>query len=165
MSQKVTESQFYMWRALFAMSHADNIVTDEEIRFMTEALEDLPFSPEQKNILKEDIFNPQDIVEMYGKISDPTDQAAFFNFARELVWIDGDYGEEEQEIMLTLKRMHVKSVNLDELVGRVGLQLEPDDDRNFSGSAATPSASSAAGGKNVKNIVHSFRERFLKGNI
>jgi len=158
MSKMITESQFYMWRTLFAISHVDNIVTDEEMRFMIEALEDLPFSLEQKKILSDDIVNPQDIIEMFEKISNNRDQAEFFKFARELVWIDGDYGKEEQEIMLKLKRLHVESVDVDDLVGNVGLQLEADDDRNFSGSG------SSVGGqkKNVKNIVYSFRERFLK---
>lgn len=137
MNKTVTESQFYMWRTLFAVSHADNIVTEEEMRFMIEALEDLPFSSEQREILSDDIVNPKDIVEMFGKISNNRDQAAFFNFARELVWIDGDYGKEEQEIMLKLKRLHVESVDVDDLIGNVGLQLESDDDRNFSGSGSS----------------------------
>lgn len=158
MSKTVTESQFYMWRTLFAVAHADNIVTDEEVRFMTEALEDLPFTDEQKEILSDDIFQPQDIVEMFGKISDNRDQAAFFNFARELVWIDGDYGKEEQDIMLKLKRLHLENVDVDDLIGNVGLQLEADEDRNFSGSGSDAPAK----GKNVKKIVYSFRERFLK---
>jgi len=159
MSKTITESQFYMWRTLFAISHADNVVSDEEIRFMTEALEDLPFSEEQKEVLRDDIVHQQDIVEMFGKISNNRDQAAFFNFARELVWVDGDYGKEEQDIMLKLKRLHIENVDVDDLIGNVGLQLEADEnDRNFSGSGA----SSSADGKNVKNIVYSFRERFLK---
>ena len=162
MSKTITESQFYMWRTLFAISHADNVVSDEEIRFMTEALEDLPFSEEQKEVLRDDIVNGQDIVEMFGKISNNRDQAAFFNFARELVWVDGDYGKEEQDIMLKLKRLHIENVDVDDLIGNVGLQLETDDDdRNFSGSGA----SSGGDGKNVKNIVYSFRERFLKDKI
>ena len=49
MSKTITESQFYMWRTLFAISHADNVVSDEEIRFMTEALEDLPFNAERSS--------------------------------------------------------------------------------------------------------------------
>ncbi len=159
MSKTITESQFYMWRTLFAISHADNVVSDEEIRFMTEALEDLPFNEEQKEVLRDDIVNQQDIVEMFGKISNNRDQAAFFKFARELVWIDGDYGKEEQEVMLKLKRLHIENVDVDDLIGNMGLQLESDDDdRNFSGSGS----SSGESGRNVKNIVYSFRERFLK---
>lgn len=160
----VTESQFYMWRALFAMAHADDIVTDEEIRFMMEALEDIPFTPEQKNILKDDISVPQDIEVMFQKISDAKDQAMFFNFARDLVWIDGDYGEAEQEIMLKLKRLHIQNVDVDSLIGNVGLQLESDDERDFS----SHSGRAYDGGdtqKSRRKIVFSFRDKFLKDKI
>ncbi|MFP4313216.1 MAG: hypothetical protein ACLFR0_02705 [Alphaproteobacteria bacterium] len=152
----VTESQFYMWRTLFAIAHADDIVTDEEVRFMTEALEDLPFSEEQQKILKDDISEPKDIVEMFGKISNSSDQAEFFNFARTLVWVDGDYGEEEQEIMLKLKRLHIQNVDVDNLVGNVGLQLDDSDSAHSSAQEAKPRVN------NKKSIIYSFRQKFLK---
>lgn len=154
----ITESQFYMWRTLFAIAHADNVVTDEEVRFMTEALEDIPFSEEQQKILKDDISEPKDIVEMFEKISSSKDQAEFFNFARELVWVDGDYGSEEQEIMLKLKRLHIQSVNVDDLVGNIGLQLDSD-------SVSAPEKTDTGRVNNKKSIIYSFRDRFLKDKI
>ena len=39
MTNNVSESRFYMWRAIFALAHADHIVTDEEYRFMQKALD------------------------------------------------------------------------------------------------------------------------------
>lgn len=156
--KEITDSKFHMWRTLFAMSHADDVVTEEEIRFMTEALEDIPFSVEQQEILKDDIATPKDIVEMFGKISDAKDQAEFFNFARELVWIDGDYGEEEQEIMLKLKRLHIQDVDVDDLVGNVGLQLETDEP-DFSPKSTKGRVN------NKKSLIYSFRDKFLKEKI
>ncbi len=160
----VNESQFYMWRTLFAISHADNVVSPEEIRFMTEAIEDVPFSEEQKDILKGDIFEGKDIVEMFEKISNGADQAAFFRFATDLVWVDGDYGEEEQAIMLKLKRLHLQSVNVDDLIGNINLELENDDERDFH---ATKSSSQSQSGsrKDIKNIIYSFRDHFLKDKM
>ena len=155
---KITESQFYMWRTLFAISHADDIVTEEEVRFMTEAMEDVPFTEEQKDILQDDISNPKDIVEMFEKISSDRDQAEFFKFARVLVWIDGDYGEEEQEIMLKLKRLHIQNVNVDDLVGNNSLSLE-DDDIPSNISMDAPKVN------NKKSILFSFREKFIKDKI
>ena len=40
---EVSESRFYMWRTLFSVAHADNVVTDEEIAFMAHILEDINF--------------------------------------------------------------------------------------------------------------------------
>ncbi len=123
---RVTDSEFYMWRSLFALVHVDYRVTDEEVRFMAEALEDVPFSNEQRAVLEEDIKTPQDVVEMFSSISEPRDQAKFFNFAREIVWVDGDYGSEEQEVMLKLKEIHLKNAVVDDLIGFVDLELEDD---------------------------------------
>ena len=125
-TNSVTDSEFYMWRSLFALVHVDYRVSDEEVRFMAEALEDVPFSDEQRSVLEGDIKTPQDVVEMFGRISNPRDQAKFFNFAREIVWADGDYGSEEQEIMLKLKEIHMKNTVVDDLVGFVDLELEDD---------------------------------------
>lgn len=158
----VTESQFYMWRTLFAMAHADDVVTGDEIRFMMEALEDIPFTPQQKETLKNDISQPQNIEEMFSKITDDRDQAMFFSFARDLVWIDGDYGTQEQEIMLKLKRLHIQNVDIDKLVGNIGLQLESEG-QNFGNYYN--SASDEDQPKSRKKVLFSFRDRFLKDKI
>lgn len=148
----VTESQFYMWRTLFAVAHADNIVTDEEVRFMAEALEDVPFSDEQRAVLNEDVKHPQDIEAMFRGVSDVHDQAVFFKFARELVHIDGDYGKEEQEVMLKLEELHLQHANLDDLVGSVKLELEGDEPAAFKGGVQK---------QGFKDRVYSFRDAFL----
>ena len=148
MNGQVNESQFYMWRAIFALAHADDVVTDEELRFMSEALEDVPFSDEQKKILEQDAKEEQSVEEMFEKISEPVDQAGFFKFASKLAHIDGDFGEEEQEVMLRLKRKHLLDVDISELVGKVNLSFEdpdaPREDNDF------------------KEAVYSYREKFLE---
>lgn len=142
-----------MWRALFAVAHADSIITDEEIRFMAEAMEDIPFTAEQKSILTEDIKNPQDIIAMFQGISDARDQAKFFQFARNLVWADGDFGKAEQDIMLKLLRAHVKQVDMEELIGNVDLEFDDGTHRP---------AVKRATQRRAKEIITSFRKIFLK---
>lgn len=155
MKDRISESQFYMWRALFAMAHADNVVTDEEIRYMAEVMEDIPFSEEQQKTLNDDIKNPKDIIQMFDGIKDARDQAKFFKFAQELVWVDGDYGKKEQEIMLQLIQAHVKTTNLDELIGSVNLEF---DEEGI--SLGDPASGRTPPSK--KKIVFSFREQFFK---
>ena len=153
MSQ-VSESAFYMWRTLFALAHADDVVTDEELRFMAEALEDIPFSDEQRAVLNKDVTEEKDIEEMFKQITDVRDQAAFFKFARVLVHIDGEYGKEEQEVMLRLKELHLKGVDVDLLVGNVGLELELDEGGDaFEGSVQKG---------DFKDALYSFRSAFMK---
>ena len=85
---------------------------------------------------------------MFEKISEPVDQAGFFKFASKLAHIDGDFGEEEQEVMLRLKRKHLLDVDISELVGKVNLSFEdpdaPREDNDF------------------KEAVYSYREKFLE---
>ncbi|MCB1652118.1 MAG: TerB family tellurite resistance protein [Alphaproteobacteria bacterium] len=156
----ISDSQFYMWRTLFAVAHADNVVTDEEVRYMAEVLEDIPFSADQRAILTEDSKHAQSIEEMFKGITDVRDQAAFFQYARELVHIDGDYGEEEQGVMLKLGEIHLKNANLDDLIGSVSLELEEDFNPDYeeTGDSSRPFDEQ----RNLKKKIFSFRERFLK---
>ena len=124
MSEGVSESLFYMWRTLFALAHADDVVTSEEVRFMAEALEDIDFSQGQRAVLNDDISRAQDIEKMFAKVRELGDQMQFFKLAKVMVWSDGDFGVEEREVMLRLQTIHVKDVNLDDLIGTIELALE-----------------------------------------
>lgn len=114
-SNCVSESRFNMWRAVFAMAHADKIVTGEERAFMEGYLAAVPFSAEQKLRLRQDMDDAQDIYALFVGISDPEDRGLFFQFARELCWCDGDYDAQEQEIKDRLKGEHLSRLNLDRL--------------------------------------------------
>jgi uncharacterized membrane protein YebE (DUF533 family) len=133
MGEQVSESRFYMWRTLFALVHADNMVTEEEVRFMAEAMEDIPFSREQSEILMKDMRHPQDVTVMFANVTDVSDQAEFFNLARGLVHSDGDYCSQEQALLLKLKKAHMDNMDLGDLIGKVNLTFESDGtDRNNS---------------------------------
>lgn len=106
------------------MAHADSHVSDEEVRVMAEALIDVPFSKEQRKILEQDTREAQDVMKMFAGVTDPRDRAKFFEFARKMVNADGHFSPDEQHILLKLKEMHMSSVNVDELVGSIELQLE-----------------------------------------
>ena len=153
MTRAVSESEFYMWRTLFAVVHADNVVTNEEVRFMAEALEDIAFSKEQRAVLSDDIKHPKDIAQMFALISDSRDQARFFKYARDLVHADGDYGAEEQDIMLKVLTSHIRDVDIDALIGQMDMELELEEEED--GDLVEKH-------KGRKSIIYSFRRRFLK---
>ncbi|QQG37185.1 MAG: TerB family tellurite resistance protein [Micavibrio aeruginosavorus] len=117
-------SRFYMWRAVFAMAHADNVVTEEERKYLRNILAEEPFSAEQKKILEEDMAQPQDIAEMFVNIEDQNDRSQFFYHARMLVWSDGDFGEQEQKIMMRLKQTHVRTVDFDQIMKNLDLSID-----------------------------------------
>lgn len=159
MSAGVSQSRFHMWRTLFAIVHADNVVTDAEVRFMAKVLEDIDFSPEQEAVLKDDINTPKNVEEMFAGITDRDDRAAFFNFARELVWVDGDFAAEEQDMMIRLKKLHYWNTNVDDLVGTVNLRFE--EERDIVPSEGADRTGEEKGGR-VRRAVMSFRRRFLE---
>lgn len=150
MGKPVSDSEFHMWRTLFAIAHVDEIVSKEEVRFMAEVLEDNFFNDDQRVILSDDIKDPQDISAMFEKITDKKDQAKFFSLARKLVHIDGDFGKAEQMAMLKVLSEHIRSVDVDELIGKMELQLEEEEPHGIA---------------EVVKKVFSFRDRFLKGRF
>ncbi len=117
------DSRFHMWRAIFALAHADHVITLEERQFMQDILNREPFNDAQRAILRGDIKTPQDIGHMFSEISTQTDRSAFFYFARLLCWCDGDFAEQEQQIVLKLKETHLKELNFDSLIGTITLEL------------------------------------------
>ena len=120
----VTGSEFYMWRTVFALVHADDVVSSEEVRYMAEVMEDVPFNDEQRALLNDDIHNPKDAQKMFAKITDTHDQTQFFKYAREVVWVDGTYDKTEENALIALIRVHLENVDLEALMGHTGLTLE-----------------------------------------
>lgn len=107
MSEGISASRLYMWRAVVAMAHADGIVTPHEINFLLEQMKDISLSPGQLQTLSGDLSLPQDIHAMFAQITDAGDKRDFFKFARILSWSDGDYAAQEQHIIDVLEQdMH-----------------------------------------------------------
>ena len=140
------------------MAHADNIVTDEELKYMSTVLTDIKFSEEQTQILKDDIINPKKIEAMFDCIDDMNDRLAFFEFARDLVWSDGDFAPEEQDAIVRLKRAHYKKTNVDDMIGNVKLEFEDDDAAQ---NRAKGVDSSQKGKWSLRHALHSYRDKFL----
>lgn len=156
--QGVSKSRFFMWRTLFAVAHADDIVTDEELGFMAYVLDDVQFSAEQTETLRDDLKTPKDVEKMFAGISAQEDRVQFFNFARDLVWVDGDFGSEEQSVMIKLQKTHYENVDMNDLIGNVSLQFE-DDVQQIRSEAKQPPRKN---GVNFRNVIHSFHRRFMR---
>jgi len=111
MSELVTDSRFYMWRAIVAMAHADGVVTPHEISFIHEYAQDVSFSKEQIGVLATDLQTPQDPYEMFSRIDVQEDKKDFFALARALSWCDGDFAAQEQQIIKCLERVFANDEN------------------------------------------------------
>lgn len=123
----LTRSRFYMWRTVFALAHADNLITSEERQYLENVLKREPFSEYQRNTLIDDMMTAQDVGVMFVNITDQHDRAHFFEYARELCWCDGDYAKQEQEIMTRLNETHVNTVDFNQVLSEVDLSFDNDD--------------------------------------
>ncbi len=154
----MTESQFCMWRTLFAIAHADNVLASGEIEYMAKILEEINFTPEQTGILKDDITNPKDIDQMFAGVSDVQDRIQFFDLARNLVWADGDFGAEEQGAIIKLARAHFLKTDVDDLIGKIDLELEDD----YAPPRRQKSGDNQSKQQRFRKTLFSFRNRFLE---
>ena len=112
MSEGVSESRFYMWRAVVAMVHADGVVTPHEVSFLNDYIHDINLSKEQMETIGLDLQTPQDVYEMFLNISDRNDKKDFFSLARALSWCDGDFDAQEQHIIEQLEKQQLSADNI-----------------------------------------------------
>lgn len=98
----VDDSEFHMWRAVFAFSLVDNVLSLEEQKMLQIYFKQVPFSNEQIATLKNDFLRPQNIEEMYKKIVHPEHKARFCALARALSWCEGDMDRQEEQILKKL---------------------------------------------------------------
>ncbi|MEO0335175.1 MAG: hypothetical protein AAF202_02205, partial [Pseudomonadota bacterium] len=71
MSEAMSESHFYMWRALINLIETDGVRHPDEISHVREYIERLPASSEQRQTLLADVGSPMNFTEAYQKISEP----------------------------------------------------------------------------------------------
>ena len=109
----LSDSRFNMWRTLFALTHADNIITPEELEFMTEALDKLSLTRAQYDQLVNDMAAKQDIEALFKHVTDLADREQFFAIAYTLANIDGDFAGEERDAILRLRAEYMEDLNLD----------------------------------------------------
>lgn len=93
------ESEFYMWRALFAFAMADGELSAEELDLIHEYKEYVHFSAHQLQILKDDFAYPQDVEYLYRHVTQPEDKHRFCIMARALAWSEGDLDKQEERIL------------------------------------------------------------------
>ena len=91
-----------MWRAVFAFSLVDNMLSLKEQKLLQTASGSVLFSREQADILKNDFKKQQSIEDLYRKITDPKDKQLFCVLARALAWCEGNVDKQEEVILKKL---------------------------------------------------------------
>lgn len=99
LNKGISDSEFAMWRAIFAFAFADHEVSAEERAVLDEYRTTIIFSQEQLLILSGDFAYPQDVEIVYRKITLPEHRHKFCAIARALAWCDGDLDRQEERIL------------------------------------------------------------------
>lgn len=107
----VGTSQFYMFRCIIAMAHADHVVTEEERAYVMGFVKKLPFTAEQKSSLLADLEEKQDVATLLSHINDPKFRGQLVYFARLMAYKDGNLHPSEEELLQYFKI--ATSANLD----------------------------------------------------
>ena len=63
----IHESEFAMWRAVFAFTYVDNVLSLQEQDLLHTFLKKVSFSKDQLDTLKKDMAEPKDVVSLYKK--------------------------------------------------------------------------------------------------
>ena len=95
----MTQSEFFMWRAVFAFAFVNNLITLEERHFLNNRLRTENFSPAEKEILKRDLQTPKDVEWLFTRIETDEDRRNFCHMARALAWSKGDMDRQEEKIL------------------------------------------------------------------
>jgi tellurite resistance protein len=103
MTEGISNPEFYKWRTLVAMAHADGVVTPEEREMLQGRFEKIGFSKAQRDVLEEDIQNPGDPSLMMSKIEDESQRADLMHLAHLLFWSDGEFHEAERKMFELIK--------------------------------------------------------------
>lgn len=101
----VIESRLYMWQVVLTVAHADQLVTPEEVDYLSICFKKDPLSRGQTQLLMSDIQNPQNPENMFLSITNQKDRQDFFTFAESLAHIDGDYDHREKKLITRLKSL------------------------------------------------------------
>jgi hypothetical protein len=108
MTRGLPESRFYLWRAVVAMAHVDSFLAPDEQGKLYNIFQEKPFSDDQLRTIREDVASPQNVEEMFSKISVEQDRVDFFIFSRALMWCDNDLDQQEIEIYNYLKNKYTR---------------------------------------------------------
>lgn len=98
-AQAISDSEFNMWRAIFAFTLVDNVLSIEEQKLLQDYQHQAGFSQAQFDILKNDFKSPGDIIALFDKIAERKDKERFCILTRALAWCEGDIDRQEAEVL------------------------------------------------------------------
>lgn len=120
----VGTSQFYMWRCVVALAHADGMVQQGERAYLTRVFGRLGLSAEQARIFESDMETAQDITSLLTHINEPEWRGQLVYFAGLLARADGVLDPQEDHILKKLRADQMSSLDMAQIRADVKKAVE-----------------------------------------
>lgn len=109
------DSKFHMWRACIGVVWIDGDVDAAEEKWVKDKIEKLKFTPEQKEILYQDLKHNIDFALVLSKITDKRDRAFLAHQMRRIGHLDEVYCEHERNLFNEWNDMILDGLDLQAL--------------------------------------------------
>ncbi|MDE1153087.1 MAG: TerB family tellurite resistance protein [Micavibrio sp.] len=117
--QPISNSQFYMWRCVIALAHADGMVQQAERDYINRVIAGMDrkngLTDEQKATFQRDLEVPQSISDLLTHINEPQWRGQLIYFGGLLARADGTLDPREDEILKKLRADQLNSLDLDRI--------------------------------------------------
>lgn len=120
----VGTSQFYMWRCIVAIAHADGVVKAEERRYLQRIFNNMALTEEQKAAFAADLDAPQDIASLLSHINEPEWRGQLIYFAGLLARADGVLDPSEEVLLKKLHADQMASLDMEQIRADVKMAVD-----------------------------------------
>ena len=126
--QPVSTSQFFMWRCVIALAHADDIVAPQERDYLNRVIAGMErrngLTPEQKATFAADLENPQKISDLLPYINEPQWRGQLIYFGGLLARADGHLDPREEQILAKLRADQLSSLDMEKIRADTKLHVD-----------------------------------------
>jgi uncharacterized membrane protein YebE (DUF533 family) len=113
--QPVSTSQFYMWRCVVALAHADGMVDQGERDYLNRVFGRMGLTADQMAVLQADMAAAQDIAQLLTHINEPEWRGQLVYFAGLLARADGVLAPQEDHLLKKLRADQMSGLDMEQI--------------------------------------------------
>lgn len=104
--------KFQMWRTAIATVFLDKKLAVQEKSWVEEKLATLKFSPEQKEIIEQDLTQETDLVQLFEGVEKPQNRSFVIHLMRVISHLDGDFDSQEERVLNKIRQEVLGKIDL-----------------------------------------------------
>lgn len=111
----LSTAQFYMWRCVIALAHADGMVQQGERDYLSRVFGNMNLTDEQRRTFHSDMADAQDITQLLSHINEPEWRGQLVYFAGLLARADGVLDPQEDVILKKLRADQMSGLDMEQI--------------------------------------------------